>query len=100
MTTPDHYKNGQAAGAATAQLSEWPAFYRQYGYGLGIFNTDGDHLVGHTGGISGYTACMQMNLTRGFGVIAMSNLVEAPLHARLPRALRIALGVAQCERCE
>ena len=37
-------------------------------------------MIGHTGGVSGYTACMQMNLTRGFGVIAIANLVEAPLH--------------------
>ncbi len=37
-------------------------------------------MIEHTGGISGYTACMEMNLTRGFGVTAMSNLVEAPLH--------------------
>jgi len=45
-----------------------------------VFNTNGDRLVGHTGGISGYTACFQANLTRGFGAIALSNLVEAPLH--------------------
>ena len=80
MTTPDRFSNGKTAGSAGVELAEWPDFYRQYGYGLSIFNTDGDHLIGHTGGISGYTACMQMNLTRGFGAIAMSNLVEAPLH--------------------
>ncbi len=80
MTTPDRFTNGKPAGAASPELAEWPEFYTQYGYGLAVFNTNGDHLVGHTGGISGYTACMQMNLTRGFGVIAMSNLVEAPLH--------------------
>lgn len=80
MTSADRYSNGKAAGAPAPIMAEWPSFYRQYGYGLGIFNTRGDHLIGHTGGISGYTACMQMNLTQGFGVIAMSNLVEAPLH--------------------
>ena len=80
MTTPDRLANGKPAGASSPELAEWPQFYTQYGYGLAVFNTNGDHLVGHTGGISGYTACMQMNLTRGFGVIAMSNLVEAPLH--------------------
>jgi CubicO group peptidase (beta-lactamase class C family) len=80
MTHPDRLKNGEPAGSSAAVLSEAPSFYRQYGYGLSIFNEGGDHLVGHTGGISGYTACMQVNLTRGFGVIAFANLVEAPLH--------------------
>ncbi len=80
MTTPDTFADGKPAGAASPELAEWPEFYTRYGYGLAVFNTGGDHLIGHTGGISGYTACMQMNLTRGFGVIALSNLVEAPLH--------------------
>ncbi|MGA8575502.1 MAG: serine hydrolase domain-containing protein, partial [Candidatus Cybelea sp.] len=80
MTHPDRLTDGKPAGSPGAQLQEWPAFYRSYGFGLSVFNDGGDHLVGHTGGISGYTACMQMNLTRGFGVIAFANLVEAPLH--------------------
>jgi D-alanyl-D-alanine carboxypeptidase len=80
MTHSDHLKSGKPAGSAGAVLPEAPAFYRQYGYGLSIFDDGGDHLVGHTGGVSGYTACMQVNLTRGFGVVAFANLVEAPLH--------------------
>lgn len=80
MTRADRLRNGKPAGAAGPMLAEAPAFYRQYGYGLSIFDDGGDRLVGHTGGFSGYTACMQMNLTRGFGVIAFANLVEAPLH--------------------
>jgi D-alanyl-D-alanine carboxypeptidase len=80
MTHPDLLKDGKPAGAAEAEMAEAPDFYRQYGFGLFVENEGGDHVVGHTGGISGYTACMQMNLTRGFGVIAMANLVEAPLH--------------------
>ncbi|MFY9719778.1 MAG: serine hydrolase [Candidatus Cybelea sp.] len=80
MTRPDRLTNGKPAGAARPELAEAPSFYRQYGYGLSIFDENGDRLIGHTGGISGYTACMQMNLTRGFGVIAFANLVEAPLH--------------------
>ncbi|HVR47013.1 MAG TPA: serine hydrolase domain-containing protein [Candidatus Binatia bacterium] len=80
MTSPDTLKNGKPAGSPGVVLTEAPAFYRQYGYGLAIFNDGGDRLIGHTGGFSGYTACMQMNLTRGFGVIAFANLVEAPLH--------------------
>jgi D-alanyl-D-alanine carboxypeptidase len=80
MTTPDRLNNGKPAGASSVELAEAPAFYRKYGFGLSIFDEKGDHLIGHTGGISGYTACMQMNLTREFGVIAFANLVEAPLH--------------------
>ncbi len=80
MTAPDTLKNGKPAGSSGVVLTEAPQFYRQYGYGLAIFNDGGDRLIGHTGGFSGYTACMQMNLTHGFGVIAFANLVEAPLH--------------------
>lgn len=80
MTTPAKLVNGKPAGSPGVVLSEAPTFYRTYGYGLSIFDEDGDRLIGHTGGISGYTACMQINLTRGFGVIAFANLVEAPLH--------------------
>ena len=45
-----------------------------YGYGLADQRIGGDKLVGHTGGVLSYTACMQLDITRGFGVIAMSNL--------------------------
>ena len=80
MTSAARLSNGNPAGSATAVLAEAPDYYRQYGLGLAVFDAQGDHLIGHTGGVSGYTACMQMNLTRGFGVVAMANLVEAPLH--------------------
>jgi len=80
MTRPDVLGNGRRAGSAGVELSEAPAFYRAYGYGLSIFDDGGDRVIGHTGGVSGYTACMQMNLARGFGIVAFANLVEAPLH--------------------
>ncbi|HEY3676010.1 MAG TPA: serine hydrolase domain-containing protein [Candidatus Tumulicola sp.] len=80
MTHPDRLNNGKPAGAAEPELAEAPQFYRQYGFGLSIESDGGDRVVGHTGGVSGYTACTLMNLTRGFGVVAMANLVEAPLH--------------------
>jgi hypothetical protein len=80
MTRADVLNNGKPAGSRGVELSEAPAFYKAYGYGLSIFAEDGDRVIGHTGGVSGYTACMQMNLSRGFGVIAFANLVEAPLH--------------------
>ncbi len=50
--------------------------YGLYGYGLADQRIAGDKLVGHTGGVS-YTSCMQLDLTRGYGVIAMSNLSYA-----------------------
>ena len=81
MTSPDtldERKAGRLAGRRS-----WPRRRRSTsntGTGSSIFDDGGDRVVGHTGGISGYTACMQMNLTRGFGVIAFANLVEAPLH--------------------
>jgi D-alanyl-D-alanine carboxypeptidase len=80
MTAPDRLLDKRLAGSTSPELEEAPEFYRQYGFGLSVSNDRGDRVIGHTGGISGYTACMQMNLTRGFGVIAMANLVEAPLH--------------------
>ncbi|HTW82910.1 MAG TPA: serine hydrolase domain-containing protein [Candidatus Sulfotelmatobacter sp.] len=80
MTSADHFNDGAPDVAKHVELAEWPAFYHEYGYGLSVFHTGGDHLVGHTGGVSGYTACFQANLTRGFGAIGLSNLVEAPLH--------------------
>jgi D-alanyl-D-alanine carboxypeptidase len=80
MTTADHFNDGSPDIAKHVELAEWPAFYHEYGYGVSVFNTNGDHLIGHTGGVSGYTACFQANLTRGFGAIGLSNLVEAPLH--------------------
>ncbi len=74
------FNDGKPAGAREPELAEAPQFYRQYGFGLFDVNDNGDAVVGHTGGVSGYTACMEMNLTRGFGAVAMANLVEAPLH--------------------
>jgi CubicO group peptidase (beta-lactamase class C family) len=79
MTSPDDM-NGKPAGAGRAMLAEAPELYRKYGFGLSISNDGSDEIVAHTGGISGYTACMEANVSRGFGVVALSNLVEAPLH--------------------
>ncbi len=78
-TTPD-VTNGKPAGPKTPELAEAPLLYQHYAFGLAVHQENGDKIVGHTGGIAGYSACMENNVTRGFGVIAMSNLVEAPLH--------------------
>ncbi len=79
LTTPDTM-NGKPAGPQTPELAEAPLMYQQYAFGLAVHEENGDTIVAHTGGIAGYTACMENDVTRGFGAIAMSNLVEAPLH--------------------
>jgi D-alanyl-D-alanine carboxypeptidase len=78
-TTPDS-TNGKIATAASPELAEAPLMYRHYAFGLAVHTENGERIVAHTGGIAGYTACMENDVTRGFGAIAMSNLVEAPLH--------------------
>ena len=78
-TTPDS-NNGKEAGQTAPELAEAPHMYEHYAFGLAVHNENGDKIVAHTGGIAGYSACMENDVTRGFGVIAMSNLVEAPLH--------------------
>ncbi len=78
-TTADS-TNGKLAGQVEPELAEAPHLYEHYAFGLAVHTENGDAMVGHTGGIAGYSACMESDVTRGFGVIAMSNLVEAPLH--------------------
>lgn len=51
-----------------------PGMYHRYGYGLAVMNVGGDTVVAHTGGVLSYTSCIMVDLTRGFGAIAMSNL--------------------------
>ena len=80
MTSADRLIDGTSAGDPEGEMAEAPQMYRHYGFGMSIEDDGGDRLIGHTGGVSGYTACMQMNMSRGFGVVAMANLVEAPLH--------------------
>jgi len=78
-TTPDS-NNAKLAGQTSPELAEAPHMYEHYAFGLAVHTEGSDKIVAHTGGIAGYSACMENNVTRGFGVIAMSNLVEAPLH--------------------
>jgi CubicO group peptidase (beta-lactamase class C family) len=48
--------------------------FHRYGYGLAIMDFGGDKVLAHTGGVISYTACMMVDVARGFGVIALSNL--------------------------
>ncbi|MGZ3519995.1 MAG: serine hydrolase domain-containing protein [Vulcanimicrobiaceae bacterium] len=67
MTSPS-VTDGHELGDST------PGFYHRYAYGLAVETLDGDTLVGHTGGVLQYTACMQLDVTRGFGAVALTNL--------------------------
>jgi D-alanyl-D-alanine carboxypeptidase len=51
-----------------------PGMYHRYGYGLAIMNVGGDKVLAHTGGVISYTACMMVDTTRGYGVVALTNL--------------------------
>ncbi|HEY8322447.1 MAG TPA: serine hydrolase domain-containing protein [Candidatus Baltobacteraceae bacterium] len=68
LLTSPAITNGKEMGAGGHGM------FGLYGYGLADQRIEGDRLVGHTGGVLSYTACMQLDLTRGYGVIAMSNL--------------------------
>jgi CubicO group peptidase (beta-lactamase class C family) len=68
LLTSPAITNGKEMGAGGHGM------FGLYGYGLADQRIGGDKLVGHTGGVLSYTACMQLDITRGFGVIAMSNL--------------------------
>jgi CubicO group peptidase (beta-lactamase class C family) len=51
-----------------------PGMYHRYGYGLAIMRIGGDKVLAHTGGVISYTACMMVDVTRGFAAVAMTNL--------------------------
>ncbi len=67
LTTAPIY-NGKPIGAGGHGI------FAGYAYGLGSHVVDGDTVVGHTGGVLPYTACMQVDLTHGYGIVAMSNI--------------------------
>lgn len=67
LTVPPLY-DGKPIGAGGQGI------FAGYAYGLGSHVVDGDTVVGHTGGVLPYTACMQVDLTHGYGIVAMSNI--------------------------
>jgi CubicO group peptidase (beta-lactamase class C family) len=72
LTTPAH-TDGHTLGEGGNGIEA------AYGYGLGIHQRNGDTIVGHTGGVEPYTACMEMDMTTGYGIIAMTNIgYQAP----------------------
>jgi CubicO group peptidase (beta-lactamase class C family) len=51
-----------------------PGLYASYAYGLAVHTLDGDRVVGHTGGTTPYTACLEADLTTGFAAVALTNV--------------------------
>ncbi len=74
LTSPG-VTNGHQLGSAE------PGMFHRYGYGLGIMTVGSDKVLAHTGGTLPYTACIMVDVTGGYGVIAMTNvgyLAERP----------------------
>ena len=83
--------------AATAGTGNVPGLYEKYAYGLAVHRLDGDLVVGHTGGTTPYTACMEDDLTTGFGAVALTNvgdIAERPC-AIVEHALRTLRAAAK-----
>jgi D-alanyl-D-alanine carboxypeptidase len=79
--------------AATAGTGNVPGLYEKYAYGLAVHALDGDVVVGHTGGTTPYTACMEADLTTGFAAVALTNAGDiadrpCPIVEHALRALR------------
>lgn len=76
LITPQSYALLSSPGVTDGHElgDDQQGMYHRYGYGLAIMNAGGDKVLAHTGGVISYTACMMVDVTRGFGVIALSNL--------------------------
>ncbi len=76
LISPQSYALLSSPGITGGHLlgAAQPGMYHRYGYGLAIMDMGGDKVLAHTGGVIAYTACMMVDTTRGFGVIALSNL--------------------------
>ncbi|HSL10270.1 MAG TPA: serine hydrolase domain-containing protein [Actinomycetota bacterium] len=45
----------------------------RYGYGIDVWETDGRRMIGHSGGMVGYTALLRLDLDAGLGCVTMYN---------------------------
>jgi CubicO group peptidase (beta-lactamase class C family) len=82
--------------ATTAGTHIAPGLYETYAYGLAVHTLDGDRVVGHTGGTTPYTACLEADLTAGFAAVALTNvgaLAERPCPI-VEQALRVLRSAA------
>lgn len=76
LISPQSYALLSSAGVTNGhELGDsGSGMYHRYGYGLAIMDVGGDKVLAHTGGVLSYTGCMMVDVTRGFGVIALSNV--------------------------
>lgn len=67
--------------------------YERPGYGLTwwVSTRDGEHFFAHSGSVSGYTAFVMGNRTRGFGIAVLTNGNRA--HRHLVRVCNLALDL-------
>lgn len=72
----------------TGRQAEDPAEEDWYGYGLGVYDEDGRTLVGHSGGMVGFSSYLMVDPDAGLGVVVLMNgneerkdLVEYALEA-------------------
>ncbi|MFI2735074.1 serine hydrolase domain-containing protein [Streptomyces sp. NPDC018711] len=64
------------APAAPAGEGEWEG---SYGLGLQLLRKDGRTLIGHTGSLPGFVACVWVSVEDGLAGIALSNATSGPL---------------------
>jgi len=44
-----------------------------YGYGMSTWTSDGHHMIGHTGGMVGYSSRLEGDMDAGYGVVTLQN---------------------------
>jgi CubicO group peptidase (beta-lactamase class C family) len=71
--------------------------YENAGYGLTwwVSTREGEHFFAHSGSVSGYTAFVMGNRTRGFGIAVLSNGNRA--HPHLVRICNLAMDLLAAE---
>lgn len=71
--------------------------YENAGYGLTwwVSTRDGEHFFAHSGSVSGYTAFVMGNRTRGFGIAVLTNGNRA--HPHLVRICNLAMDLLASE---
>jgi len=57
---------------------EGEAFDEHYGLGLSSYQIDGQHVIGHSGGMVGYTSMILADMDTGIGVVSLTNGPEDP----------------------
>ncbi|MFF8833973.1 serine hydrolase domain-containing protein [Streptomyces sp. NPDC015130] len=66
------------APASPAGEGDWEG---SYGLGLQLLRRDGRTLIGHTGSLPGFVACLWVSVEDGLAAIALANATSGPLTA-------------------